>query len=211
MKKYITIFLSIISILSLVACGKNESDEVQNAEQNSTTFEATILEIQDNYFLLEPVEGSQERRSADRIEVPMKHMDTTLELQVGDIIEIEHNGEILETYPASLSEVYGIKVTKEVEQWDLIPMVMVNGELYLDTGRESTVEFRCGMMDGEITSTVDASETPTEDNQSNCGSGFGYQYGATEGTIEININGKWWVYATDVAKEKMMDSKDSVE
>lgn len=207
MKKYITIILSIISILSLVACGKNESDEVQNAEQNSTTFEATILEIQDNYFLLEPVEGSQERRSADRIEVPMKHMDPTLELQVGDIIEIEHNGEILETYPARLREVYSIKVTKEAEQWDLIPMVMVNRELYFDTGRESLVETRCGMMDGEITSTVDSSETPTEDNQSNFGSAYGYQYGSTEGTIEININGKWWIYATQEAKEEMLGSR----
>ena len=27
----------------------------------------------------------------------------------------------------------------EAEKWDLIPMVMVNGELYLDTGYESTV------------------------------------------------------------------------
>ena len=28
-------------------------------------------------------------------------------------------------------------------------MVMVNGELYIDTGHESTVEARCGVMDGE--------------------------------------------------------------
>lgn len=36
-------------------------------------------------------------------------------------------------------------------------MVMVNGELYIDTGHESTVEARCGVMDGEITS-ADGSE-----------------------------------------------------
>ena len=49
------------------------------------------------------------------------------------------------------------------EQWDLIPMVMVNGELYLHTGIESAVEARCGVMDGEITSEVDGTEKPTED------------------------------------------------
>ena len=83
------------------------------------------------------------------------------------------------------------------EAWDRIPMVMVNGELYLDTGKESTVMARCGMMDGEITSQVPGNEEPTVDDQSNFGIGYGYQYGAIEGTIEINMNGKWRVFATE--------------
>jgi len=32
------------------------------------------------------------------------------------------------------------------------------------------MDARCGTMDGEITSTVDGTEIPTEDNQSNFGS-----------------------------------------
>lgn len=89
------------------------------------------------------------------------------------------------------------------EKWDLIPMVMVDGELYLDTGHESTVEGRCGVMDGEITSTVDGSEQPTENNQSNFGIGFGYQYGSQEGTIEIYMNEKWWIYATEEVRQEL--------
>lgn len=77
--------------------------------------------------------------------------------------------------------------------WDRIPMVRVNSKLYYDTGRESTVSGRCGNMDGEITSTVDGTEIPMEDNQSNFGSGFGYQYG-TDDTIEIYMNEKWFVF-----------------
>ena len=77
---------------------------------------------------------------------------------------------------------------------DIIPLVMVKGKLYIDTGRESTVDSRCGMMDGEITSTVKSSEQPTEDNQSNFGVGYGYQIGAEEGTIEIYKNEKWWIF-----------------
>ena len=119
-------------------------------EENNTIFEATILEIRDNYFLVEPVEGSQELNNADLITVPMKNIGTAPQPNVGDIIEIAYNGEIAESYPAQITEVYGIKVVKEAEQWDLIPMVMVNGELYIDTGHESTVEARCGVMDGEI-------------------------------------------------------------
>ncbi|MEI3102618.1 MAG: hypothetical protein V8T45_13245 [Oscillospiraceae bacterium] len=48
-------------------------------------------------------------------------------------------------------------------------------------------------MDGEITSSVDGSETPTADNQFNFGTGFGYQYG-TDDTIELLIDGKWIVF-----------------
>lgn len=81
--------------------------------------------------------------------------------------------------------------------WDRIPMVRVNGELYLDTGRESTVDGRCGMMDGMIDTEVPGSEIPTEDNQSNFGTGFGYQFGPEEGTIEIYMNDNWWVFAVE--------------
>ena len=79
-------------------------------------------------------------------------------------------------------------------EWDKIPMVMVDGKLYYDTGEESNMDARCGVMDGEITSSVDGSEIPSEDNQSNFGTGFGYQYGAND-TLEISMNGKWIVFA----------------
>lgn len=77
---------------------------------------------------------------------------------------------------------------------DQIPMVMVDGLLYYDTGKESILEGRCGMMDGEITSTVDASQIPTVDNQSNFGTGFGYQY-AINNSIDIQMeDGNWYVF-----------------
>ena len=41
--------------------------------------------------------------------------------------------------------------------------------------------------------TVDGSEIPTKDNQSNFGTGFEYQYGA-DNTIEIFMNEKWIVF-----------------
>ena len=166
-------------------------------------FEAEILEIYDGNYLVKPVEGSWELNSADRIEVPIRNAHPSPEPEIGDVIEIEYSGEILETYPARIADVYGIKVIKETETWDLIPMVMVNGTLYLDTGHESKIEARCGVMDGEITSQVDGSKQPTVDDQSNFGTGYGYQYGTTEGTIELFMNGKWWIFATEEARQKI--------
>ena len=185
-----------------VSC--NNKDKVVVSSLDSV-FQAVILEIFDNHYLVEPVEGSPELRSSDRIEVKIEHLDPSLEPEVGDIIEIVHSGEIMESDPARLQDVYSIRVVKEEEQeqWDLIPMVMVDGKLYLDTGMESSVEARCGVMDGEITSSVDGTKKPTKDGESNFGTGYGYQYGPQEGTIEIFMNEKWWVFAMEDVRQEI--------
>jgi len=183
---------------------KNNTIQIEGfSNEAHQVFRAEILEIHGGHYLVKPVEGSWELNSADRIEVPIRNAHPSPEPEIGDVIEIEYSGEILETYPAQIADVYGIKIIKEAETWDLIPMVMVNGTLYLDTGHESKIEARCGVMDGEITSQVDGSKQPTVDDQSNFGTGYGYQYGATEGTIELFMNGKWWIFATEEARQKI--------
>lgn len=74
-----------------------------------------------------------------------------------------------------------------------IPMLMLGGELYCDTGEVSS-EPRCGMTDGEITSSVEPWERPCEDGQSNFGSGCGWQYGCSEDTVEVSVDGVWRVF-----------------
>ena len=97
--------------------------EVENVEvrisdestPDSITFEAEILEIYDGYFLVKP-EASWAINSADQIEVPMEHMDASPEPEIGDIIEIAFDGEILETYPARIKEVYSIRVIGDISE-----------------------------------------------------------------------------------------------
>lgn len=184
---------------------KNNSIQIEGfSNEAHQVFRAEILEIHDGHYLVKPVEGSWELNSADRIVVPISNAHPSPEPEIGNVIEIEYSGEILESYPAQIADVYGSKLIREAETWDLIPMVMVNGTLYLDTGHESTIEARCGVMDGEITSQVDGSKQPTVDDQSNFGTGYGYQYGATEGTIELFMNGKWWIFATEEARQAIL-------
>ena len=184
---------------------KNNSIQIEGfSNEAHQVFRAEILEIHDGHYLVKPVEGSWELNSADRIVVPISNAHPSPEPEIGNVIEIEYSGEILESYPAQIADVYGIKLIREAETWDLIPMVMVNGTLYLDIGHESTIEARCGVMDGEITSQVDGSKQPTVDDQSNFGTGYGYQYGATEGTIELFMNGKWWIFATEEARQAIL-------
>ena len=84
--------------------------------------------------------------------------------------------------------------SQETPPSDPLPrMVMVDGVLYQDTGRESPLTARCGTMDGEITSQVEAGQQPEEDGQSNFGTGFGYQF-TGEGVVELFLEDKWMVF-----------------
>ena len=121
---------------------KNNSIQIEGfSNEAHQVFRAEILEIHDGHYLVKPVEGSWELNSADRIVVPISNAHPSPEPEIGNVIEIEYSGEILESYPAQIADVYGIKLIREAETWDLIPMVMVNGTLYLDTGHESPTWF----------------------------------------------------------------------
>ena len=108
----------------------------------------------------------------------------------------------------------GESPAEESERWAFPPMVMVNGELYLDTGYPSTITERCGTPDGTITTSVDGSQRPTENEQSNFGTGYDYQL-VGEGVIELLLNDKWWVFATEEARKEIQfpaePGADSIE
>ena len=106
---------------------KNNCIQIEGfSNEAHQVFQAEILEDHNGYYLVKPVEGSWELNSADRIEVPIRNAHPSPEPEIGDVIEIEYSGEILETYPARIADVYGIKVIKQTETWDLIPMVSLS-------------------------------------------------------------------------------------
>ena len=78
----------------------------------------------------------------------------------------------------------------ESAEWEYPRLIRVNGYLFYDCAEIST-ELRCGMMDGTIDSVCDG-DIPSEDNQSNFGSGYNYQYGAD--TIEVSIDDEWHIF-----------------
>ena len=102
MKKLIPLLLSLVFVLTLIGC----------TSEDKATFQATILEIQDGYYLVEPVEGSTELNSADQITVPMVNINPSQEPEVGDTLEIVYDGVIAESYPAQINNVYSIRVVE---------------------------------------------------------------------------------------------------
>ncbi|EJW96524.1 lipoprotein, partial [gut metagenome] len=72
------------------------------------------------------------------------------------------------------------------------PCVMVDGIIYKDTGYISSLPG-CGTMDGKIESTVAGTKMPTENNQSNFGSGYEYQISSKDHII-VMIDGKQEIF-----------------
>ena len=103
-------------------------------------------------------------------------------------------------YPDAVAMVYAAAQEPAAPsdmQWDRIPMVMVDDILFLDTGEQADDRGLTGQPEGEITSSVDQSQLPTQNGQSNFGTGYPYRYGTMWGTMEVYSNGKWWIYARE--------------
>ena len=93
---------------------KNHCIQIEGfSNEAHQVFQAEILEIHNGNYLVKPVEGSWELSSADRIEVSIRNVHPSPEPEIGDVIEIEYAGEILETYPAQIADVYVIKVIEK--------------------------------------------------------------------------------------------------
>lgn len=112
MRKQVLVILVLSLILTVTACGTSSGGESEVVGNEKATFQATILEIHDGYYLVEPVAGSTELNSADQITVPMTNMNPSPEPEVGDILEIEYDGSIAESYPAQITNVYSISVVE---------------------------------------------------------------------------------------------------
>ena len=77
------------------------------------------------------------------------------------------------------------------ELHDRRPMVMVNGQLYLDTGKEILEEIAEEEILGEIVSSVPQTEIPSQEGQSNFGC-EGSPYASYEEDIALCIDGTWY-------------------
>lgn len=136
----------------------------------------------------------------------LAYIPTGPTFEIGDEVAIRYSGTATETAPAGLCGVTEIDLTDEEyirkygdasAEAEYPALILVQGVLYYDTSEISTSP-RCGMLDGTISSVCDGT-IPTEENQSNFGTGYGYQIGANR--VEAFIDGKWHVFRPFVASE----------
>jgi len=71
-------------------------------DDNEKQFIGTIIEVNDNTLIVEPDEGTTERKSSDKIIVKKSN---SIDVVVGNKITITYNGLIEESYPAQISAI----------------------------------------------------------------------------------------------------------
>ncbi len=103
---------------------------------------------------------------------------------------VDTGTESLENERTESVEMEGTETAGEKEQ---LRMVKLDDKLYYDTGKVSSTA-RCGVMDFELDSSVESGQ-PTENNQTNFGTGYGGQYGADENEIEVLLDGEWHIFS----------------
>lgn len=83
------------------------------------SFTATVLENNQTSLLVEPKEGSNELRSADKIVVSVRDAAilnstntelTIIDIESGNQVEIYYSGAIAESYPAQIHKCYKIRL-----------------------------------------------------------------------------------------------------
>ena len=120
MKKNLLCYIGILLTAMIISgCGKKSVGEKR---EEKVYFEAIILEVNDNSILVEPKEGTNERLSADQISVSTKDLNSEelYRMESGVTVGISYDGNILESYPAQLNEVYEIKIINETGQESIV-------------------------------------------------------------------------------------------
>ncbi len=117
MRKYIALLLALVCVLGLVGCNKSTQYDVADepsvsgtAEEDITSFGAKVLEVNDNYLLVEPLADSNERKSADKIEVPLADKTSWPIPAIGDTVNVFYSGGLQETYPARITKVCRVEI-----------------------------------------------------------------------------------------------------
>ena len=105
MKKILSVFLCVLVFTALVACDKQVLPDPQG-----DAFEAVVMEVREEGFLVMPVEGSDECGAAMEVGLLVLHREGLPTVKVGDRVRIDYDGVITRSLPGRLGEVYSVYI-----------------------------------------------------------------------------------------------------
>lgn len=108
MKKIISLALVFVSLLSLVACGQEDDGQIDVKGQDY--FNAEVLEVSENYILVEcqdVTSGGVSEGSQVTVSLDVVVANGAPEIAVGDEIRVVFSG-VMESYPLKLQTVFAI-------------------------------------------------------------------------------------------------------
>lgn len=108
MKRKLLVLLVVVLTLGLTACSKKQQVEGEFDGSSQAYFMGEVLEVREKLLLVEVNDkGNVGLSKGDQAYVSLD-VENAPVLMVGDIVKIVFNGEIMETYPVKLGEVFAI-------------------------------------------------------------------------------------------------------
>ena len=87
-------------------------------DENTHSFFAKVIEFNEKSIMVEPLEGSKELKSSDKISIGLGENNDAI-YEVGTTVKITYNGTILETYPAQIKAI-NIEAKSAADNFELI-------------------------------------------------------------------------------------------
>ena len=104
MKKLIAAILAFVFVFSLIGCSSDRRG-TPNDEIDYCTF--IVMEVTESNLLVAEIDEDGKAIEAKQYSVPNEFHSSNI--AVGDRIKIEHNGEILETFPMKFGKIFSME------------------------------------------------------------------------------------------------------
>lgn len=139
----------------------NVCSYLSNAQQESSlSFYGKVIESHQKYILVEPNEGEEIRKSADKIEIGLGENNDAL-YKVGTNVKITYKGYVMESYPAKV-EASNIEIKSadkfEICFYDKHPQSETKVHKILDKSETDKYDYNIYTYDGQVNIIINGEE-----------------------------------------------------
>lgn len=134
--------------------------ETENNQKQNAFFYGKVIESNQNYIMVQPNEGEEIRKSADKIWISLGKNNDAI-YQVGTNVKIVYTGYIMETYPAKV-DVISIELKSaenfEIRFYDKHPKTDIKIHKILDKLETETYDYNIYAYDGSVNILINEEE-----------------------------------------------------
>ena len=112
MRKLTAFILILAFTFGLPGCNSQSNGEAETKEYQ---FHAIVIEVSEDYLLVEPEEGSKAYQFSDQYKVGIKEGHSWPVPQVGDLVNVVYNGFAHASYPAEIPSPYRVEILTEAD------------------------------------------------------------------------------------------------
>lgn len=103
MKRIISVILLAMTLFCLTGCTAE-----RQSQADKVVFKATVAEIEKGVMIVEPADGTDERKLTECVILPIRNMSPSPEPQAGDTVEITYSGLMTAVCSEDASQTFSI-------------------------------------------------------------------------------------------------------